>query len=145
MDRPTRSLGRAAATIPGAFVLMWASGAIFVELGLRYANPLAFLTLRLVLATAVMWIVTLGIRLPLPKSTSEWRDILVTGLFLQVGYQVFFFLALANKLSPGLLAIILGAQPMITAAYLRDVPHRHQWIGLALGMVGLTLGAFSET
>lgn len=125
--------------VPLAFVFMWSSGAIFVELGLNDAKPLNFLTLRLVLSAIIMWLICVRLKPSLPTQWVEWRDTILTGLFLQAGYQIFFFLALAYDVSPGMLAIILGAQPIITAVLAKEGIDQNQWLGLLLGIVGLVL------
>jgi drug/metabolite transporter (DMT)-like permease len=123
--------------VPLAFVYLWSSGSIFVELGLNDAKPLNFLTLRLVLSTIIMWLICARLKPSLPTKWVEWRDTIITGLFLQAGYQIFFFLALAYKVSPGMLAIILGAQPILTAILAKEETNEKQWLGLLLGILGL--------
>ncbi|PLR84397.1 EamA family transporter [Bacillus canaveralius] len=125
--------------IPVLFVLLWSSGAIFVELGLHDSTPFAFVSLRFVLSMLIMWLICLLIKSPIPKSFAEWRNILITGLFLQAGYQVFFFLALAYEVSPGILSIILGAQPILTTIATRQKTSFGKWAGLILGIAGLVL------
>lgn len=136
---PSKLNKRIFSSIPVVFILMWSSGAIFVELGLKSTEPLTFLALRLLISMAIMWLISLWIRPAFPQTVSEWRDILITGLFLQAGYQSFFFYALANQVSPGLLAIILGTQPILTAILSKTKTSLPQWIGLILGIIGLTL------
>lgn len=125
--------------VPVAFVFLWSSGAIFAVFGLRYANPFTFLSLRHLLAMVTMWLICLLLKTSLPAKRSEWWDVLVTGLFLQVGYQAFFFLSLGYDVSPGILAIILGAQPILTTVLTREKTSRGQWLGLWLGLLGLIL------
>lgn len=125
--------------VPVAFVFLWSSGAIFAVFGLRYANPFTFLSLRHLLAMVTMWLICWRLKTSLPVRRSEWWDVLVTGLFLQVGYQAFFFLSLGYDVSPGILAIVLGAQPILTTLLTRERTSRGQWIGLWLGMLGLIL------
>jgi drug/metabolite transporter (DMT)-like permease len=60
-------------------------------------------------------------------------------VFLQAGYQVFFFEALAHHVSPGLLTIILGMQPILTAVVGKEHTTKAQWVGLSFGMIGLIL------
>ncbi|GGE09442.1 hypothetical protein GCM10011571_08410 [Marinithermofilum abyssi] len=122
-----------------AFVVMWSSGGIFVELGLDEARPFNFLALRLLLSTVIMWLICFRLRPAFPTQWVEWRDILITGFFLQVGYQIFFFLALAYEVFPGLLAIILGAHPILTAVFAKEETNKNQWLGLLLGIQGLVL------
>ena len=130
---------RIVSAVPMTFVLMWSSGAIFAELGLQSTGPLTFLALRLLLSMVIMWSICLGIRPTFPRSISEWRNILITGVFLQAGYQVFFFEALAHHVSPGLLTIILGMQPILTAVVGKEHTTKAQWVGLSFGMIGLIL------
>lgn len=125
--------------IPGLFVLFWSSGAIFVKLGLPYANPFIFLSLRFFMAMVIMWLLCLIIKPTFPAQASEWKNIILTGLLQQVGYQAFFFLSLDYKISPGLLSIILGAQPILTTVLMKNNANKNQWVGLALGMLGLIL------
>jgi drug/metabolite transporter (DMT)-like permease len=127
------------ALVPATFVLLWSSGALFAELGLRWAKPLTFLSLRLLAATALLWPVILWLRPGLPTTRTELGRIVGTGLLLQVGYQTLFFLALFNKTSPGLLAIILGVQPILTPWIAREPTTNRERLGLALGLAGLCL------
>jgi drug/metabolite transporter (DMT)-like permease len=125
--------------VPVSFILTWSSGAIFVKLGLEYANPFTFVFLRFLLSTALLWGVCLTIRSTYPKTFKEWGYILLTGLLLQAGYQIFYFFSLHYHMSPGILAIILGAQPIITAFFGDSKTRYFQWIGLFLGLSGLVL------
>jgi drug/metabolite transporter (DMT)-like permease len=87
----------------------------------------------------IMWLICLRLKYPLPTRASEWWNVLVTGLFLQVGYQTFYFFSLSYDVSPGLLAIILGAQPIFTTLLMREKTTSGQWLGLGLGILGLFL------
>jgi drug/metabolite transporter (DMT)-like permease len=125
--------------IPVAFVLMWSSGAIFVSIGLQYADPFIFLFLRLFLSTLLFWLLTLWAKTELPTKLNEWIFILLTGLCMQAGYQIFYFLALDNQLSPGVLAIFLGVQPIITSFFLKKENGKAHMLGLLLGFAGLIM------
>lgn len=123
--------------IPYAFVLMWSSGAIFVKFGLLYSDPFVFLFLRLIFSAIIFWCVLL--KTEFPSTMSDWIYILLTGLCMQAGYQIFYFLALDNQISPGVLTIFLGAQPIITTILTKEKSLKIQWIGLAFGAIGLVL------
>ncbi|UAC49656.1 DMT family transporter [Bacillus aquiflavi] len=122
-----------------AFIIMWSSGAIFVELGLRDADPFTFLFLRLLFAAIILWTAVFFLKTALPTNIKEWRYILLTGLCVQTGYQIFYYLAIYHEVSPGVLTIILGAQPIITTIALKEKSNTVQWFGLLFGMVGLIL------
>lgn len=120
------------------FVLLWSSGAIFAELGIRHAPAFAFLLMRFALAGAVLGLVGLWRRRWLPARGTRWR-VALTGALLTGGYSICYLLALARGLTPGLLATILGAQPILTmlATDRRYSPRR--LAGLAIALVGLAL------
>lgn len=125
--------------LPGIFVVMWSSGAIFAKLGLEFTGPLTFLALRLILSWVIIGSISLILHPEFPHTIGQWRTILLIGVFLQIGYQSFFFFALAHGVSPGLLTIILGMQPIITSGFSKDHVGVFQWVGLLLGLLGLIL------
>lgn len=127
---------------PLLFLLMWSSGAVFVKLGLEDASVSVFLIVRSIGATAALFMVFLfitrgaGVRsLLLPKPLLI-RAILI-GLLLQVGYQSAYFLALNNKITPGVLAIILGLQPILTPMFANEKIGKRGYLYLSLGLMGL--------
>lgn len=132
---------------PLLFLLMWSSGAIFVKLGLEDASVSVFLTVRSVGATATLLMIFLFITrgtgarsLLLPKPLLM-RAILI-GLLLQVGYQSAYFLALNYKLTPGVLAIILGLQPILTPMFANEKIGKFGYFYLGVGLVGLITAIF---
>lgn len=130
---------RIVSTIPYAFVLTWSAGAIVVKLGLQDTTALAFLALRLPIAALAVWLIILWVRPRWSYSRLGFATTVATGLLLQVVYQPCFFLALAHHLTPGMLAIILGTQPLLTGLVRFRETRALQWIGLALGLSGLIL------
>ncbi len=120
------------------FILLWSSGAIFAELGVEHASAFAFLLLRFTLASAVLALFGLHRGQWLPARGTRIR-VALTGALLTGGYSIFYFLALARGLTPGLLATILGAQPILTllATQRRYSPRRLAGLGVAL--TGLAL------
>lgn len=125
--------------IPALFILLWSSGVLFVEKGLQDCGPFLFLLFRLWLA----WLVVLAIfflqRQQFPKSIKELSKIAATGVFIQGVYLIFLFAALYEGVSPGILSIILGIQPILTGLILRESMSPWQITGLILGFLGLML------
>ena len=97
------------------FVLLWSSGAIFAELGLRHASAFVFLTARFALASLVLLGLALLRKRWLPPR-GERRMAALTGLLMMGGYSIFYLLALERGIAPGVLATILGVQPIFTLA-----------------------------
>lgn len=119
------------------FLPLWSSGAVAATFGLAYISPQAFLALRAAGAAAGTWILVALTRQRLP-SRHQLRATVVAGLFLQVGYQGFFFMALALGISPALLAIVVSAQPLLTSLVDRHGCPRGI-IGVLVGMAGVAI------
>ncbi|WP_181885451.1 DMT family transporter [Trinickia dinghuensis] len=120
------------------FVLLWSSGAIFAELGVEHAPAFAFLLLRFVLASAALGVFGLWRGRWWPARGTRLR-VALTGALLTGGYSICYLLSLSHGLTPGLLATILGAQPILTmlATQRRHSPRR--LAGLAVALFGLAL------
>ena len=71
---------------PATFLLLWASGFVFLKVGLHYADPLTFLGLRYLCVVAVLLVPALSIKPTFPKTSRGWGALLAVGLFLQAGY-----------------------------------------------------------
>jgi drug/metabolite transporter (DMT)-like permease len=143
VTRYRRGVNSLAPLAPWAFVVMWASGAIFAELGLRYASPVPFLAVRAVLAALIAWAVTLWTRDTKPVGRGSRSRAVVIGLIMQVGYQGMFFLSLDLGISAGTLAAVLGVQPLLTASVTGR--RRAPWAGLVIGLAGIVLVVADET
>ncbi|MFN3581246.1 MAG: EamA family transporter, partial [Pseudomonas sp.] len=120
------------------FVLLWSNGAIFASWGLQHASAFAFLFLRFALACAVLGLLATYRRSWLPAPGSR-RQVALVGLLLTGGYSIFYLLSLDQGITPGVLATVLGVQPILT---LLLVERRASWMrlgGLFLALAGLTL------
>jgi drug/metabolite transporter (DMT)-like permease len=127
-----------------SFVALWSSGAIFARLGLDHSSPLAFLVLRFAAAFAVLQFLALARRprvLPAPGSR---RRIAGTGLLLIGTYSICYFLALDHGVTPGLLATVLGAQPLLTLVLTERRLSPTRLVGLCLALGGLILVVFES-
>src|SRR5690349_11202066 len=126
--------------MPGVFVVLWSTGFIGAKLGLPYTGPLTFLALRFAVVTAIMVPVALA-------SGAAWPGLrgaghaAVVGLLIQFIYLGGVFVGISHGVSAGVAALIVGIQPLLTAALagalLGDRVTRLQWAGLALGLAGV--------
>lgn len=123
--------------LPFVFVLLWSSGYIFVESGLQNSTPLAFLALRFIFACIILSLVTLYKESKHKINIKEFLLMGITGIFSNGIYLTFFFLALNSHVSPGVLAIILGLQPLAIALIIREKTRLIQKVGLVFGLFGL--------
>lgn len=119
------------------FVLLWSSGALFAKWGLAHASTFAFLSLRFGLALAVLSLLALARGHWLPRR--QPRQVVLTGALLVGGYSVFYLLALDAGVTPGLLATLLGVQPIVTLLLTERPFRRERLLGLLLALAGLVL------
>ncbi|QGH44030.1 DMT family transporter [Pseudomonas veronii] len=129
----------AAAASTSLFVLLWSSGAIFSKLGLAHASPLAFLLIRFAIALAglVMLVPILKLKLPQPGKPLWYAA--TTGLVLLGAYQIFYLLALDLNVTPGMMATIMGVQPILTVVLMERQRSWRRMFGLGLGLAGLIM------
>ncbi len=128
---------------PLLFVLLWSTGFIGAKFGLPYAEPLTFLSSRYVLVIALMSLLALAMRAPWPASPREALHIGVTGVLVQALYLGGVFMSIHRGLPAGISALVVGMQPLLTAALagalLGERVSARQWAGLALGFGGVAL------
>ena len=132
--------------IPITFVLLWSTGFIIARYGMPHSEPMTFSFLRF---TGVLLIMLPAIALMKAEwpSRSQTRHIAVAGLLLQAGYLGGVWAAVRHGMSAGLVALIVGLQPIITAwfsAYIAERITARQWAGLLLGLSGVTLVVWAK-
>lgn len=127
---------------PGLFVLLWSTGFIGAKLGLPYAEPFTFLSFRFLLVIVLLLGIALVLRRPWPRA-AQWGHLAVVGTLLHGGYLSGVFNAIHHGLSAGVAALIVGTQPLLTAAFggvlLGERITRLQLMGLLLGFAGVVL------
>lgn len=129
----------ASAFLPtAAFVLLWSSGAIVSEIGLRHGSPLALLLCRYAIAFVALATIAIRKGAILPARDTLWRNAL-TGLLISGFYTVFYLLALDNGVTPGALATLLGIQPILTLFLTERRVTATRLIGLICALAGLAL------
>ena len=129
-------------TAPALFVLLWSTGFIGARYGLPYIEPLTFLAVRMVFAVVIMAGIALvgGARWPVGNEVghSVVAGSLVHGLGLGG-----VFTAISQGVPAGISALIMGLQPILTSTvanrFMGEKVTPLQWLGLALGLVGVLL------
>jgi len=134
---------RALPLMPALFVALWSTGFIGGKLGLPYAGPMTFLTLRFWLVASLMLPTALVLRSAWPRDLRALGHVAAVGLLIQFTYLGGVFFAMSRGVSAGVAALIVGLQPLLTAALagflLGERLRALQWAGLALGLLGVTL------
>jgi len=131
--------------VPLFFVLLWSSGFIVAKFGLPYAPPLTFLIVRCLGVLAVLLPIVLIWRAPWPSG--RILHVALAGLLLQAGYLGGVWAAINLGMPAGLTALIVGMQPILTAAaapLIGERVRRLQWFGLCLGLSGVALVVYAK-
>jgi drug/metabolite transporter (DMT)-like permease len=125
------------------FVTVWGSGFLATKVGLQYAAPFTFLSLRFVLGVALMVPIALWLRPRWPASPAELGHVAVAGLLMHAVHLGGSHYTQYLGLSAGITALILSVQPLLTALvaarWLREALAPRQWLGIALGLAGVVL------
>ncbi len=129
-------------TMPLVFVLIWRTGFIVARYGMPHAPPLGFLSWRYVLSILCFlpWIVLA--RVAWPATRGQWLHLSVSGVLMHAGYLGGVWAAVKAGMGSGLVALVVGLQPVLTAIWLSASGAsvtRRQWAGLALGFAGLAM------
>lgn len=129
---------------PILFLVMWSSGAVIVKLGLQFSSEWSFLAIRALISFVSVSIICLLAKSPFntqfhKPSKEELKTVLSVGLLLQVFYLAFYILAIATGMSPGLVTLVLGIQPLITPLLGKQKIGASKFILLGVGFVGLAI------
>ncbi len=133
--------------MPVVFVLIWSTGFIVARYGMPYAPPLKFLVIRYALSVLCFGGWAWMARAVLPVGRSQWGHLAVTGMLISAGYLGGVWAAVHAGMGAGLIALMVGIQPVLTAIWLSSqggTVSRRQWAGLALGFAGLVLVVFRK-
>ncbi|MBB5713128.1 DMT family transporter [Sphingomonas xinjiangensis] len=121
-----------------AFVLLWSSGAIVSEIGLRHGSPFSLLVLRYGIALAILTGVAAWNGTLVPERGTRRRNALI-GFLIAGLYSACYLLALDNGITPGALATLLGVQPILTIFLTEKRVTLPRLLGLVFALVGLAL------
>jgi drug/metabolite transporter (DMT)-like permease len=149
MERPGPSLTDAFVfAAPALFVFLWASGFIGAKLGLPYAEPMTFLTVRMASVVLLLGIIILLTR-PGWLSRTDALHSAVIGFFVHGCYLGGVFVAIQHGLPAGFAALVVSLQPILTSTLANRLLGERvtllQWAGLALGVVGVYLVVHGRT
>jgi drug/metabolite transporter (DMT)-like permease len=134
---------RAAWVFPGLFVVLWSTGFIGAKLGLPYAEPATFLEIRFLAVLAILLPLCWLMHAPWPQTRAEFLHMGFAGALIQGGYLGGVFLSLSQGMPAGVSSLITALQPILAAVLsgwlLGERTNARQWLGLALGIVGVAL------
>ncbi len=128
---------------PAIFVLLWSTGFIGAKLGLPYAEPFTFLSVRFTILAVLLAVISLVTRAPWPTTWAIAGHWAVIGILIHGINLGGVFAAINLGLPAGISALFGGLQPLVTAVaagpLLGERMTGRQWIGLFVGLAGVIL------
>ena len=138
-----RSGGAWIACVPVLFVVLWSTGYMGALYGLPYAEPFTFLFVRFAIVAVLMAGISLATGAPWPADMSEAGHLAMTGVLIHGVTFMGLFSALARGLPSGVIALVMGFQPLLTAfaagPFLGETLKARQWFGMVAGFAGVTV------
>jgi drug/metabolite transporter (DMT)-like permease len=133
---------RIAPFAPYLFVLLWSTGFIGSKFGSLHAEPFTMTAIRMGLVASLLAVIAWLSHAPWPKR-AQLMHLCVAGALVHATYLCGILYGLRWQVSVSFVAIIAGLQPILTALFthffwqekLRPV----QWLGMALGFLGVLL------
>lgn len=128
---------------PALFVFLWSTGFVGAKYIVPYADPFTFLTIRYVIAAAILIAIAAILKQPLKLTRDQVIASVAVGLLLHVIYIGGVFYAVSLGVSAGISAVIVSIQPVLVS--ILAVPllgERIRWVqvvGLVLGVAGIAL------
>lgn len=134
---------RLATTAPWIFTIIWSSGFVVAKYAFADGDSLFFLALRLLLAAAILFLLTIVLRQPLLLNRSEFLATVLIGLSLHGLYLGGVWYAIELGAPAGLSSVITSMQPILVsllAVQLLSEPlTKRQLAGLFFGLSGVVL------
>ena len=134
--------------MPVIFVPMWATGFICARYTMPYVEPMTLLSLRFAAVAVLLAIFAIATGARWNLSRNQILHLAISGVLLQTVYLGGVFVAVYHGLEAGTSSLIVGLQPILTAAlaglFLRENVTCIQWVGLLLGLFGVGLFVFNK-
>jgi drug/metabolite transporter (DMT)-like permease len=125
------------------FVLLWSTGFVGAKYGLPYADPFVFLSVRVLIAAALLLALVRVMKMPILIGKSAIMRSSLIGFFLHACYLGGVFYAISQGLPAGVAAVVTSLQPvlvsLIAVKVLGERLRSTQVAGLLLGLVGVFL------
>ncbi len=136
-------LGRVPSGLLGvAFVLLWSSGYPAARIALDHAGPFTLLVLRFGGAGLMFAALAGAGGVAWPRGRAALHSVLAGTLQLGLQFGALYW-AVAQGVNVGLIALVIGTMPIVTAligrALFREAVRPLRWLGFALGFAGVAL------
>jgi len=126
---------------PILFVVLWSTGFVGAKYGLPYADPFIFLSVRVLIAALLLFVIAGLLKSPIAIGKSAISRSALIGFFLHACYLGGVFFAISRGLPAGVAAVVTSVQPVLVSLLavrvLGETLKRKQIVGLFLGFVGV--------
>ena len=127
---------------PWIFVALWSTGFVVARYSTNNASPLSFLTVRMLCAAVLLYIIAKIVKAP-KLARGSWSTSAIVGTCMHAVYLGGVFYAIKKGLPSGLSALIAGLHPVVTSVagrvLLKERLRRSQWVGVMLGISGVVV------
>ena len=128
---------------PWFFIVIWSSGFVVAKFAFRGADALFFLSIRLILAAAILFLITVALRQPIRISRRDLGASLAIGVALHGLYLGGVWYAIELGAPSGLSSVITSMQPifvsLLAVRVLGEELTRKQIFGLGSRLSGVIL------
>jgi drug/metabolite transporter (DMT)-like permease len=128
---------------PALFVLLWSTGFVGAKYGLPYADPFVFLSIRILIASILLFVLAKAMRMPVRIGRTAVARSGLIGFFLHACYLGGVFYSIAQGLPAGVAAVVTSLQPVLVSVFavkvLGESLRPVQVIGLLMGLSGVVL------
>ena len=128
---------------PLLFVSLWSTGFIAAKYSMQNADPFVFLCLRFTITALALIPILLLVGARLPRRVWAFRHDMVTGVLLHCGYLGYLFWPIKNGVPSGIVAIVIGIQPILTMVlatlYIGEHLDFRKVAGLLIGFFGISI------
>lgn len=128
---------------PFVFVLLWSTGFVGAKYGLPYADPFIFLSLRIFIAAAILFIIAAALKSRVAIGGRAIATSALIGFFLHTCYLGGVFFAISQGVPAGTAAVITSLQPVLVSLLaIKFLGERVRWlqgVGLLFGLIGVFL------
>ena len=125
------------------FVFLWSTGFISAKFGLPSAEPFTFLSIRMLIATLLLFSLVPFFDVTWPNRMVDYGHMAVVAILIHCVYLGGVFSAIKAGLPSSMTAIVIGLQPLVTvfmaARWLGESITWFKIAGLILGFIGVTI------
>ncbi len=120
--------------------VLWGGSFFFIEVLVDHLPPLTIVTMRVGLAGALLWIIVIASKLPVPTTWQAWRSLFLVGL-LNNALPFCLIVWGQTQITSGLASILNATTPFFTViiagAFLADEKFsRNKLLGVFIGIIG---------